>query len=98
MPKEKSSGLKRWDYLNDVVREYILEKLFPSIRVRQLIRVIQKIRPDIVHSMEIQSAGYLTLEAKKILQGKFPPWIVTNWGSDIYLFGRLKDHQRHGHR
>jgi glycosyltransferase involved in cell wall biosynthesis len=43
--------------------------------------------------MEIQNAGYLTLEARKRFKGKFPSWIVTNWGSDIYLFGRLSEHE-----
>jgi glycosyltransferase involved in cell wall biosynthesis len=42
--------------------------------------------------LEIQHAGYLTLEAKNLLAGKFPTWIVTNWGNDIYLFGRLDEH------
>jgi glycosyltransferase involved in cell wall biosynthesis len=42
--------------------------------------------------MEIQHAGYLTLEAKKRLKGNFPVWIVNNWGNVIYLFGRLADH------
>ena len=54
--------------------------------------VIERIRPDIVHSLEIQHAGYLTCEVRKRHRGAFPPWIVTNWGSDIYLFGRLPDH------
>jgi hypothetical protein len=57
-----------------------------------LARLIRWLKPDIVHSMEIQRAGYLTLEAKSQLKGRFPPWIVTNWGSDIYLFGRLNAH------
>lgn len=56
-------------------------------------RVIRWLKPDIIHSMEIQHAGYLTLEAKMRLKGPFPPWIVTNWGSDIYLFGRLSEHE-----
>jgi hypothetical protein len=43
--------------------------------------------------MELQSAGYLTLDAKHRLGGKFPIWLVTNWGSDIYLFGRLPAHR-----
>ena len=43
--------------------------------------------------LEIQHSGYLTLEARKRFQGTFPPWIVTNWGSDIYLFGRLTEHE-----
>ncbi len=78
--------------------------------------VIRYLKPDIVHSMEIQHAGYitlaareilkgtssrtgttrtkhLTLVAKKILKGEFPPWMVTNWGSDIYLYGRFSEHQ-----
>jgi glycosyltransferase involved in cell wall biosynthesis len=42
--------------------------------------------------MEIQAAGYLVWEVKRQYGGKFPPWIVTNWGSDIYLFGRLAAH------
>jgi glycosyltransferase involved in cell wall biosynthesis len=43
--------------------------------------------------MEMQQAGYLTLGAKKRLGGKFPKWAMTIWGSDIYLFGRLRDHR-----
>lgn len=55
--------------------------------------IMRWLQPDIVHSLEIQHAGYLMLEARKILKGKFPAWIVTNWGSDIYLFGRLAEHK-----
>lgn len=42
--------------------------------------------------MELQNAGYLTWAAKNQYLKKFPKWIVTNWGSDIYLFKRLRDH------
>jgi len=62
-------------------------------RIRQLKKVIEKIRPDIIHSLEIQYAGYLTYKAKERMNNKFPNWIVTNWGSDIYLFGRLDEHK-----
>jgi len=72
----------------------IFRKLSPDYRLRKLKRVIEEIRPDIVHSLEIQHAGYMTLEVKKLLGGKFPPWIVTNWGSDIYLFSRLSWHEQ----
>lgn len=58
-----------------------------------LARLIRKIKPDIVHSMEFQHAGYLTLAAKKHLADEgFPPWLASNWGSDIYLFSRLGEH------
>lgn len=57
-----------------------------------LARAVRSVRPDIVQSLEIQHAGYLTLAARERLGGRFPPWIVTNWGSDVYLFGRLAKH------
>lgn len=73
----------------------VVKRVAPSWgnRAWRLAHVIRKLRPDIVHSLEIQHAGYLTSEAKKQALGDFPAWIVTNWGSDIYLFGRLRKHK-----
>lgn len=70
----------------------LLRRIFLDYRVLQLRKLIESLRVDIIHSMEIQAGGYLTLEVKKQCLGSFPPWIVTNWGSDIYLFGRLAEH------
>jgi glycosyltransferase involved in cell wall biosynthesis len=69
-----------------------LTKILPNYRMLQIKRLIKSLRPDIIHSMEIQAAGYLTLEVRQQSVGPFPRWIVTNWGSDIYLFGRLAEH------
>ena len=71
-------------------RQY--EKIFPAYRLSRFVKAIKKLSPSVIHSMEIQAAGYLTLEAKKVFSDRFPPWIVTNWGSDIFLFGRLQAH------
>lgn len=70
-----------------------LQRRWPRYRITQLQRVIQRIKPDVVHAMEFQQAGYLTVEAQKELEGDFPPWIATNYGSDIYLYGRLAAHR-----
>jgi len=71
-----------------------LQGTHPHYRARTLARLIQKLKPDIIHSMEFQHGGYLTLEARDIVGGgNFPKWIATNWGNDIYLYGQLKDHQ-----
>jgi hypothetical protein len=70
-----------------------LNKGMPHYRLVQLKRLIKSLKPDIIHSMEMQSGAYLTLEAKKACPNSFPPWLVTNWGSDIYVFGRLKEHE-----
>ncbi len=61
-------------------------------RAERLARLVDRLSPDVIHSLEIQHAGYATLEARRRTRKPFPPWIVTNWGSDIYLFGRLADH------
>lgn len=47
----------------------------------------------------MQHSGYLTMEARKILKQEnanfdFPTWVVSNWGSDIYLFGQLPEHAK----
>jgi hypothetical protein len=61
---------------------------------RDLCRVIRRIKPDVVHSLETQGAGYLTLQAKEYFRGgPFPKWMLTPWGSDLNLFGRLNAHR-----
>lgn len=58
-----------------------------------LAELIRELKPDLIHSMEFQHAAYLTLAARDELGAeKFPPWLATNWGSDIYLFGREPEH------
>ncbi len=73
----------------------INEQLYNTFRAKQIHRFIQQNKPDIIHSLEFQNSAYLTLFTKqKYYQNQsFPKWIVTNWGSDIYLFSRLKQHQ-----
>jgi hypothetical protein len=73
-----------------IVDRWFPERSFPGWKLAQLIKTL---KPDIIHSHEIQHAGYLMVDALKYLDGKLPPWIVTNWGSDIYYFGRLQKHQ-----
>jgi len=58
-----------------------------------LIWIIRLLKPDVVQSLEIQHAGYFTLTVHKYFLNDFPKWVVTNWGSDIYLFGRFSEHE-----
>ena len=77
----------------DLLMRRVFERYRPDFRANRLLKVIRKIRPDFVHTLEMQAAGYLTLDVKKRFSGVFPSWLVTNWGSDIFLFGRLPSHQ-----
>jgi len=76
-------------------KQKFIRKYCPNYKRDELKNIILKVQPDIIHSFEIQAASYLTLDVKqKYFQNKdFPKWIVTNWGSDIYLYGRLKQHK-----
>jgi glycosyltransferase involved in cell wall biosynthesis len=58
-----------------------------------LARLIRELKPDLVHSMEFQHCGYLSLRAKELYGENFPKWLATNWGSDIFYFQRFSDHR-----
>jgi glycosyltransferase involved in cell wall biosynthesis len=58
-------------------------------RAARLAQVIRRLRPDVVHSLEIIGPGALTLAAHQLAGSGFPPWIVTNNGDDLYLHGKL---------
>jgi glycosyltransferase involved in cell wall biosynthesis len=62
----------------------------------RLKKYLIKIKPDLIHTLETQGAGYLLSEVKTLQNYKynFPLWWHTNWGSDIYIFGKLLNHQK----
>lgn len=64
-----------------------------SSRAAWLARITKWLKPDIVHSLEFQQAGYLTLDARARYEGRFPAWAVSNWGSDLLLYGPLAGHR-----
>ncbi|WP_128560602.1 glycosyltransferase [Methylobacterium crusticola] len=60
---------------------------------QEMVAAVRTFRPDLVHTLEIQRAGYLTLEVKRRLGAAMPPWLLSNWGSDLYLYERLPEHR-----
>ncbi len=81
-------------YYLDSFISIVLGRPFSFFTEQSLVWIIRILKPDIIHSLEIQHAGYLTLRARNIIGKNFPSWIATNWGSDIYLFGKLPEHQQ----
>lgn len=82
--------------------ETFLKKHFPNLneKVQPLLKVtaseklkelIQKIKPDVVHSMELQSESYPLIKVRKQL--KFN-WICSTWGSDIYHYYKESFHKK----
>jgi glycosyltransferase involved in cell wall biosynthesis len=61
--------------------------------VSHLARLIERLRPDVIHSIELQTESYHLLAAAEMLGGSLgAPWIVTTWGSDIYHFQQFPEH------
>ena len=58
-----------------------------------LARLIKKLKPDLIHSLEFQHCGYNVLKAKEIHGPGFPKWLATNWGSDIYYYRQFEAHR-----
>jgi hypothetical protein len=58
-----------------------------------LARLVRRLQPDLIHSMEFQHCGYNVLRAKEISGPGFPPWLATNWGSDIYYYRNFPEHR-----
>lgn len=60
---------------------------------RVLAKLIRNLKPDLIHSLEFQHCGYNVLGAKEFIGDHFPPWLATNWGSDIYYFRQFEKHR-----
>ena len=69
-----------------------LGKLFPNYQRLYLSFLIWFIRPDVVHSVSLQST-YLVSDIKNGWKGFFPQWVITNWGHDLFLMGTLPLHK-----
>lgn len=81
-----------WDPFPLSLAGFIVRRLFPE-RSRRLANLIRRIRPDIIHSMELQTEGYHLLDAADTLGGTLgAPWIATTWGSDIFHFQQFPKH------
>lgn len=80
--------------LKKIIRKFANTTGMDKSPADELAELIKKIRPDIIHSLETQHAGYLVAQAKKKVAGKFPfpVWVHSNWGIDLHFFGRLQKH------
>lgn len=59
-----------------------------------LAKLIETLKPDLIHSLEFQHCGYNVLRAKELCHDQFPLWLATNWGSDIYYYQQFEEHRR----
>ena len=82
---------KMYNRIIRLLYKSILRRIDPHRRVRKLLAAIRRYRPDIIHTLETQKAGYFYNEVYPRIS-QHPFWIHTNWGSDLHLFGRFDEH------
>jgi hypothetical protein len=73
---------------------WILDKFTSNFFRGTLLRwTIRKYKPDILHALELQNAGYVSLRALSKHKPDGLRFIATNWGSDIFWFQRFPKHR-----
>lgn len=83
-------------YLNEIKRVQLGESdaMAPAAYGPAVLsRLIRKLKPDLIHSLEFQHCGYIVLRAKELGGEDFPQWLATNWGSDIYYYRHFEKHR-----
>lgn len=73
-----------------VTFRFVNNQIGLTLRKLYLRIAILVIRPDIIHAIEIQHAGYLVSSLGRSVDRR----ILTNWGSDIYFFQHQPKHSR----
>lgn len=72
---------------------WILDKALSNRLRSTFVRIlISRLKPAIVHALELQNAGYIASRALGHLKRKKPIFVATNYGSDIYWFSRFPKH------
>jgi len=103
-----SGSVKQFAEMNQRKRsslkgEYTLSKKFPELyeRIRPLLevtenealeKIIHEIKPDVIHSFEMQTCSYPILKT----MNKFPniKWIYSCWGSDLFYYRNIPMHNK----
>ena len=82
-PLSRVFGLPLW------IADKLVDSWFRSSLVK---RAIKTFKPDFVHAMELQNAGYIA--AKAMTSKSNSKLIATNWGSDIFWFQQFPKHRQ----
>lgn len=70
----------------------MIEPVFQTTVKEQLTKIISEVKPNIVHSFQMQDCTYPILKTMKSF--KDVPWIYSCWGSDLFFYKDQKKHKR----
>ena len=72
---------------------FFINKYFKKYLDYNLRVVLESFKPDVVHTLETQHAGYLFQRLRSKGFGISSIWWHSNWGSDIQLFSKIESHK-----
>ena len=93
--KERQSNLENLEKIlrsedpSNINWRDIARKVLPDNRVRGLVNIIKRFKPDLLHSMHIQEGGYLAIQAKQILKTSFPDGLLLTGAVSLTFFRRF---------
>jgi glycosyltransferase involved in cell wall biosynthesis len=74
---------------------WMVDVLFRDwIRGAILSRLIKSVKPDYVHALELNHAGYIMSHTQKRYKPNLVKFMATNWGSDIFWFQQFSTHRK----
>ena len=79
-----------WEKLNTFFFKILKFFFDDNFLIKWLNYNINKLKPKYIHSHELTTSSILCMHSKSSYQGKYPKWIVTNWGSDLFFFFKRK--------
>lgn len=91
--KKRKMPYIKGEYFLSKKHPSLFEKVMPFLEVtanEALGKIINEIKPDIIHSFEMQSCSYPILKTMK----KYPSikWLYSCWGNDLFFYQNLKVH------
>ncbi len=89
----------RWPFLRG---RHLLERRCPWLwkeilpqASQRLARLLERLKPDCIHTLGLQNHGAALLRAKTLLGGELPaPWIYSCRGSDIYYYRQFPEQEK----
>jgi glycosyltransferase involved in cell wall biosynthesis len=69
-----------------------IKGLFEITENEYLEKIINEIKPDIIHSFEMQSCSYPIV--KTMIKYPAIKWIYSCWGSDLFFYENFNDHKK----
>ncbi|HEY5984748.1 MAG TPA: glycosyltransferase family 4 protein [Anaerolineales bacterium] len=96
LAKEPSYGhdfflTRGWDPFPISLAGFFIRRLFRR-RAQRLAALIQKLKPDVIHAIELQTQGYELLPVMDIVGDLGAPCILSTWGSDLFYFQHFPAH------